>query len=40
MAQVAGSQDEENRLKLVAWMDVVDSDKHTSGLSVSNRDRK
>ena len=40
MAQVAGSQDEENRLKLVAWMDVVDSDKHTSGLSVSNKDRK
>jgi len=33
MAQVAGSQDEENRLKLVAWMDVVGSGELGSGMA-------
>jgi len=39
MAQVAGDQGDENRLKLVAWMDVVDPQELGSGLSVSTGDR-
>lgn len=40
MAQVAGTQGDENRLKLVAWMDVVDPAELGSGLSVSIMERK
>jgi len=39
MAQVAGNQGDENRLKLVAWMDVVDPEEFGSGLSVSTREQ-
>jgi hypothetical protein len=35
MAQVAGNQGDENRLKLVAWMDVVAPEESGSAVSVS-----
>jgi hypothetical protein len=35
MAQVAGGQGDQDRLKLLAWMDVSDSDKTGDGFSVS-----
>jgi len=37
--QVAGNQGDENRLKLVARMDVVDPEEFGSGLSVSTREQ-
>jgi hypothetical protein len=40
MAQVAINEGDENRLKLVAWMDVVDKEELESGLSVSTREGK
>jgi len=40
MVQMAGEQGDGNRLKLMAWMFVADSDDIGSGHSVSNRDLK